>query len=624
MRRQIWLLLVLGVLLSLPLMARAQGTPPVVTIQTVAGYEGAYRTGEWFPVAVELTNNGPDVNGTIEWIFPNQLDDTVRVGVSLPGGARKRVNFDVLATGYTRNAQVRVLVGGAAVAEQDVSIEPIDRDRLLLLVVGDDPTLLNSLGSLTLTNGGGTDVRHIGVAALPTSVLALRSISVIMLHRAEGLSGAQIDALRLWASLGGQLVVSGGGTADAVLPADLLPLQVAAPQAGVLTSLAALAGAELPATSGQVLLTGGPALANARAIDSDGLLLAREYGTGSVSFARFDLAQLRSWQAEPVLWSAIISATPQLVPADQVHFGGRSIIDGALNLPSLALPPAWSLVLFLFTYIMVLGPVNFLVLRRIGRLEWAWLSFPAVVLVFSGLLYVAGVVGRGTAPQLYTLSVVQGSEDLPRGLATTAIGLFSPQRATYRLQLPGATRVTDTSDTGVRATAAIDTINAEEQVVIDQFQIDIGSIRTLLGERAVDTPAVSTRWDAGTGAVVRNLAGFALEDALLVRGGNYVSLGTIAPGAEVPFDQNTLTRRFPLGITSPTNGERFDRSQIIDQLFSGVALRFNTSSVYDTFGDQNWYLLAWQRATPIEIVIDNAGVEREHLTLHIIRLRNPQ
>ena len=61
----------------------------------------------------------------------------------------------------------------------------------------------------------------------------------------------------------------------------------------------------------------------------------------------------------------------------------QTIVAAVSNLPSLALPPIGGLLVLLFGYIVLVGPVNYLVLRRLDRREWAWFTVPALIVVFT-------------------------------------------------------------------------------------------------------------------------------------------------------------------------------------------------------------------------------------------------
>src|SRR5512144_262333 len=83
--------------------AAAQDAPPI-TVAVQAGYDGAYRLGEWFPVVVTIANDGPDVRGVLEWRFAGRPDEPAfQRAIELPRGSRKRVALDVFARDLVRS-----------------------------------------------------------------------------------------------------------------------------------------------------------------------------------------------------------------------------------------------------------------------------------------------------------------------------------------------------------------------------------------------------------------------------------------------------------------------------------------------------------------------------------------
>ena len=76
MKRYAFIALLLGMIAALAGAGRvaAQDTPPI-TVEVQAGYDGAYRLGEWFPVVVTIANDGPDVRGVLDWRFAGRPDE---------------------------------------------------------------------------------------------------------------------------------------------------------------------------------------------------------------------------------------------------------------------------------------------------------------------------------------------------------------------------------------------------------------------------------------------------------------------------------------------------------------------------------------------------------------------
>src|SRR5207247_9754374 len=106
-------------------------------------------------------------------------------------------------------------------------------------------------------------------------------------------------------------------------------------------------------------------------------------------------------------------------------------------LPSLQLPPTGGLIVLLAAYILVVGPLNYLILRRLDRREWAWVSVPAFVLGFAAAAYGYGSLLRGTDVIVNEIAIVRRAPDATEGRAQDYFGIFSPTRASYRVEVPG-------------------------------------------------------------------------------------------------------------------------------------------------------------------------------------------
>ena len=80
-----------------------------IQLDVFAGYEGAVRTGHWFPVAVEVFNDGGTFDATIELGFGGAASDRQVLRESLPTGTRKRFLLTAYASSVNvSGVQVRV------------------------------------------------------------------------------------------------------------------------------------------------------------------------------------------------------------------------------------------------------------------------------------------------------------------------------------------------------------------------------------------------------------------------------------------------------------------------------------------------------------------------------------
>ena len=61
----------------------------------------------------------------------------------------------------------------------------------------------------------------------------------------------------------------------------------------------------------------------------------------------------------------------------------------------------------LLLYIALIGPINYLVLRRLDRREWAWVTMPVLVGVFAVAAWALGVNLKGTDTIVNQLGIVR-------------------------------------------------------------------------------------------------------------------------------------------------------------------------------------------------------------------------
>lgn len=612
---------------------RAQEQPPV-TIEVRAGYdgEGRYRVGHWFPTQITVANDGPDTQATIAWSFPGGADAPFEYVLDLPRGARKAVILPVVTGDDDRTARVTLLAGGAELARLPVRLAPMTPEEVAVGVVSADRSLLNSLGAATVAPGTLTTVTRLDPAMLPDDAALLSGLDTIVIHdlpTAE-LRDGQRAALELWTRLGGQLVVGGGARADQTVPglAELLPVEVGALRPGVPTaSLGALASREDLANSVPALTASAVTLREGAAgLDREGLLTTWGLGAGQVVFAAFDLAALRTWGGEAELWANVLRAEPRVAIGASFRWRSENLLRDALELPALRLPSTGVLLLLMALYIVVVGPLNFLLLRRLRRVELAWVTTPLLVVGFTATAYGASFALRGTSAQLTELTIVQSFEGAPGGQATSFQALYSPQRRAYRLDYGPEALVTPGTFEGFQLAAEAVTSDGAT-TGMRELLIDVSALRTLLVEQpAARAPAVSSDLQVNPGTGVQGelrLAGdIALRDAIVVHGADAQELGDLGPGDTATVRVRAGAANFPDQV-SPSGGGVIDRERVLNNLFGYD--RFTRGG--PTFqGDKGLpepdgvYLLGWAEATTVDGQIDGQPGRRQGETLYLIRL----
>ena len=131
---------------------------------------------------------------------------------------------------------------------------------------------------------------------------------------------------------------------------------------------------------------------------------------------------------------------------DQNPYIGSSYYLGQLSpfdIPGIELPGVAVVGGFLFLYVLVIGPINWLVLRRLRRPDLAWVTIPALIIVFAGLAYLMSYQSKGSQLRLATSTVVRSYGGAPVATVDSYIGIFSPGRQEYTLDFNDDAQITE-------------------------------------------------------------------------------------------------------------------------------------------------------------------------------------
>jgi hypothetical protein len=617
--------------LVVPSAGQAQQVAPI-TLQVQAGYgAGVYRLSNWFPVTFEIANDGPDIRATIEWRFRDIERGVFQREVDLPRGARKRLTMQVVSNDFARSAEVRVFNGTTELLKQNVRLDPVDSGQFIVGVLSTDRSLLNSLSILQLDRTNGTTVTHLDPALLPEDSVTLSTFNALFIHdvATADLAPAQREAIALWTRLGGQLVISGGVSAERSAPGfnDLLPVDIGPLQADrSLEELERFARRnDLSEVVPSTTLNSTTLRPGARPLDGEGILSAIDQGAGRVVFSAFDFTALRAWAGEPELWQRVLRAESRMDVGYTYRIRGDNLLRSTLRLANLNFPSSFMMVGLVLLYVVLVGPVNFLVLRRMRRPDLAWITVPAIVLVCLLGTYGASFVLRGSQPQLLQLTIAQGFEGQQQGQATAFLGVFSPQRRDYRLTVDSRSLISGSTFDGFEANA-LNVTSTDTNNQVRDLLIDVSSLRTLMLEQSgVAIPLVSSQLQRTTDRVdgqVTYQGALPLEDAMLVYGNSFTALGTLNPGQNIEVSLNSDLGNFPEG-TFGDNSRIFERGQVIYNMYDFDRFSFNGPNFDGTRGmpeRDGVYLLGWGNDTLLPMQLENANAEQQGMVLYIIRL----
>ncbi|MFN4293983.1 MAG: hypothetical protein ACK4JD_07615, partial [Thermoflexales bacterium] len=337
--------------------------------------------------------------------------------------------------------------------------------------------------------------------------------------------------------LGGLSEIAPGRPERALIEAD----------ADALFALAAPVAREplttLPASSVPVIRL-QPAVRHVRALAGSSetpLILRREIGRGLVDQLAFDpaLAPLRDWPGRAALFTVLLGGRVGL--ANDIGVIGESApaAFAAAALNAAGPPPLLIVGGFFALYVLTIGPLNFLILRRLRKLSWAWVTVPAIVIGFTLLGLLTGFRLRGNQPHVHRLSVTLG--DATTGDAQTfgVFGLFSPRRVQATLEAGRALMRLVEPPRNPDEPAASVTVSIGEPSRILGVAVTNSDVRTIYARDGATLPPVSAslRFIPGAGnataaiaGAIRNDTPHRLRNCAILAGKDYQAIGDIAPG----------------------------------------------------------------------------------------------
>jgi hypothetical protein len=442
------------------------------------GIDGAAQEGKWFPAIIELKNEGPSFDAVLV-VTTGQLgqQQVRRIPVELPSQTVKRINIPLFATSRFAAWDFRLIDENGRTRGEHLSRRPKTVSWEIPIIGG----LSRSLrGAPALPKAAQSDLQPIAArlqsALFPDHPLALEGLAAIYLNSemALGLRVPQVDALLGWLRLGGHLIVGVEQVSEIQSTPwlrDLLPCDVSStatvtvgnsfqrwladeeirssvskmvaanprssPGAGSrrdLADLDAFKEASLPVVTGTV--RDGRVLVEAGGVP---LIVEAKRGSGRVTLLMFspEREPILSWNNREWFWGKLLGVAPAHYASRGYNRPGAWSLDGLfgvlIDTKQIRKLPVSGLLLLLALYLLVIGPVDRIWLKRINRQMWTWITFPIYVVLFSGLIYYIGFRLRAGDTEWNEISIVDvhptGDRAVHRG--RTYFSIYSPVNARY-------------------------------------------------------------------------------------------------------------------------------------------------------------------------------------------------
>lgn len=467
--------------LGSPVDAASSDTKENITMTAAVGLDTTARIGFWVPVQVTMVNNGSDFSGLLSLRSYSGTPRAAATGVivssqrfeqavMVPRGTQQVVTIAVpLNVGSFNPRGVRVELldkAGKTVALQWQRTYALNVGDVLVGVLSDQHAGLGPLNAAQFPSSANTLITaSLDATTLPESGTVLNNLNALIIENfdTKSLNAAQSAAIQTWVNQGGALIEVGGAAAQRTLtglPTALTPVQVQGVE-NVPAGMHLLPDEQPPIADtlpSPVVISTGRTQAGIRGVAttlssmivlSQGttpLFVQRQVGSGSVSYLAFDpmVDPLLNWSGTSALWSHVLLRAlgdQLLISGSAPHFTsgpGQLLARGgllAMIQPSIGFS-FFTLILLFLGYVLVLGPLMVLLLRRLRKPFWLWRIMLAVIVLFSLLSYGLAYYQRGASLLNNTISLLQLNQNGTMAHITTYMGIYAPDQGDYHVHIP--------------------------------------------------------------------------------------------------------------------------------------------------------------------------------------------
>ncbi|MBQ9196583.1 MAG: hypothetical protein IJ157_05000 [Clostridia bacterium] len=439
-----------------------------IAVEAEIGYENTVTYLVDMPLRVRLRNDGADAALTVAVnLTRSQYEyDRYEYPVALAGGAEMTLTLPVNISFKQASYTVEVLEGDRIAASCEIKPQKtLSPDTLLVGLLGSAPQDMRYLNinasSDTLTRGEIWQTLALDAATFPENVQLMRAFRILAVDGFDvtTLSADQQAALRQWLREGGIVIVGGGASASVsgkgFYSVTGIQAQALRQALGVDRALAgaleagAYAMSAKDGISGPVMLSGLSGAAHAVAtLEGETLIDRCPVESGVVYTCAFSLSErpLSGWSGLSGYWQRLLltfdrGMYQRIVTKLQNYYdrGDNLYVDSWLlrQLPLDNPDPVALTVGLIAGFIALAGVGSYLILKKLDRREWMWVTVPALSLISAVVTLAISGGMRLNRPAAASYSILR-VDDAGNADAVIMTGVAASGSAPLRVAVEGA------------------------------------------------------------------------------------------------------------------------------------------------------------------------------------------
>jgi len=282
------------------------------------------------------------------------------------------------------------------------------------------------------------------------------------------------------------------------------------------------------------------------------------HGSGRILFLTFDPGAdpVASWNGRQSFWEKLLFHSSSITRVYQEMPGYYSssysnsyyFDDLSGEVPEDKSPPFMFMFITIAVYIIVVGPVIYIFLKRKDRRDYNWIAIPAAAFAFLLVIYLVGFKTRYRTAVLNTVSVINLDMESQKADILTGMGIFNNKRGDLKLTYSEKDNIDfNIAQSGTRSYVVygegkepegrlVSRMVLTEPVNYELFDVSMWEPKYLTAkksepfqDRIINSVQIK---DGKVKAVINNITKYDLMDAFITIGSNFISAGDIPSGQQ--------------------------------------------------------------------------------------------
>ncbi|QFF98299.1 hypothetical protein PB01_05390 [Psychrobacillus glaciei] len=611
---------------------------PNLQVKATAGFNGKAKYGEGLPINITVENKGDAFSGDIVLDISESYNLGNAQAIPFEIGTGETKTIQIVASGLTEdymyqgsNAQLIHFYEDGWKKGKSIDYKGtknlratfVDPATIFYLTLTNSADRLRVLSQIKQQNQLSREVIHVAQLSnfpLPLEATAWQMADYIIIDEfvLADLAEKQQQALIDYIGSGGNIVVgaSDNTTAELGKIGEFLPLTLQ-------TNTKTLAAEKVRAFTANNLLSNDLKVTNAslnegatQLLDLDGTILAakKKLGSGTIIQTTFSLGDeplakdpVYSDLMATILQSIKIQNTSSMYGSnyntkDQLVYelGSTNSLFSSFKVSTPLM------IVIVLVYMILVGPLLYIILKRKDKREFAWGIIPLTAIVASAAIFGYGAKDRIARPQVQQSSFLYVNEDKSiNGYYVES--LLSNKSGEFSFEAPSSTTMVAQRNTN---SFTGQSPNIHEKAILEKHatnseltfrDVAYWSVSSFLGDahlQNVGNFTVDLRVEAGKIiGTVQNDFPFTLKDASIWSGSKLIKLGDLQPGEKIevnkelgsvmltPTSNPYINRNY--GMPVPNVDDLFDQRKQSLYASSQMFNQLGTSPAVTAFSEDN-------------------------------------